>query len=270
MIWIVLTVLAALTILYVLSTLCRRGSKKMQALAGCGYAHRGLHGNGIPENSMAAFRKALEKGYGVELDIHLTADGEPVVIHDASLKRTAGADVIVEDLTLAQLADYRLEGTDEAIPTFRQVLELFGEKAPLIVELKPHGGNHARLTKAACDLLDQYPCHFCLESFDPRCIAWLKKHRPDLLRGQLTESFLRNPRSPLPWILKLVLTHQMENFLVRPDFVAYRFADRKRLSNFLVRRLWGAQGVTWTITSQADYDKAVAEGWIPIFEGFEP
>jgi len=270
MIWIFLILLVALFLLYVLSTLCRRGQKKMKDLRRWGYAHRGLHGKGVPENSMAAFRKALDGGYGIELDVHLLADGELAVIHDASLKRTAGADVTVEDLTLEQLSQYRLEGTEETIPSFREVLALFDGKAPLIVELKPNRGNCARLAKATCELLDQFSCQYCIESFDPRCLLWLKKHRPDVIRGQLTESFLRNPKSPLPWILKLVLTHQMENFLVRPDFVAYKFADRKRLSNFLVRKLWGAQGVTWTITSQADYDTAVAEGWIPIFEGFEP
>lgn len=270
MIWIFLIVLAVLCALYVLSTMCRRGKKRMGALAGWGYAHRGLHGNGIPENSMAAFRKALASGYGIELDVHLLADGELAVIHDASLKRTAGADVIIEDLTLAQLADYRLEGTDEAIPAFREVLELFGDKAPLIVELKPNRGNHAELAKAACELLDKYNCQFCIESFDPRCIGWLKKHRPQVIRGQLAQNFLHIGKSNLPWIVRFAVTHQIENFLIRPDFVAYKFAHRKQLGNFLARKLWGAQGVTWTITSQKDYDTAVTEGWIPIFEGFEP
>ena len=88
---------------------------------------------------------------------------------------------------------------------------------------------------------------YCLESFDPRCIAWLKKNRPDLIRGQLTENFVANKKSPLPMVMKLMLTHQVMNFLIKPDFVAYRFADRKTLSNRLARGLWGAQGVTWTL-----------------------
>ena len=196
----------------------------------------------VPENSMAAFRAALDGGYGIELDVHLMRDGKLAVIHDASLKRTAGADVKIEDLTEADLPNYPLEGTDEIIPLFSQVLELYAGKAPLIIELKAERGNHAALTKAVCDLMDGYTGSYCMESFDPRCVAWLTKNRPDIVRGQLTENFVINKRSPLPMYLKFILTHQLENFLIRPDFIAYKFTDRKTVSNFLARKLWGAQG----------------------------
>ncbi len=267
---VILIIVAAVAALFALSTMCRRGHKGLEALRGWKYAHRGLHGGGIPENSMAAFRAALEGGYGIELDVHLMKDGKLAVIHDASLKRTAGVDVKIEDLTEADLPDYPLEGTAEIIPLFTQVLELYAGKAPLIIELKAETGNHAALTKAVCDLMDSYEGPYCMESFDPRCVAWLTKNRPDIVRGQLTENFVINKRSKLPMVLKFILTHQLENFLIRPDFVAYKFADRKTLSNFFARKLWGAQGVTWTVTSQEDLNTAVAEGWLPIFEGFRP
>ena len=265
-----LIILAAVAAAYTLMTMCRKGHKGLEALQGFYYAHRGLHSEGIPENSMAAFRASLAGGYGIELDVHLMKDGKLAVIHDASLKRTAGADVVIEDLTEADLPNYPLEGTDEIIPLFSQVLELYDGKAPIIVELKAEGGNHAALTKAACDLLDGYKGAYCLESFDPRCVAWLTRNRPDMIRGQLTEDFVSNKRSPLPMVLKFILTHQLENFLIRPDFVAYKFKDRKTLGNFLARKVWGAQGVTWTVTSQEDLDAAAKEGWLPIFEGFRP
>ena len=263
-------ILVVLFLLYAFALRCRKGHSGLEALRGWNYAHRGLHGQGIPENSMAAFREALEGGYGIELDVHLMADGNLAVIHDPSLKRTAGVDVHIEDLTLADLDNYRLEGTDEKIPTLPQVLALYDGKAPMIVELKPERNNHAALTKAVCDLLDGYHGVYCLESFDPRCIHWLRKNRPELIRGQLGEDFVRNPKSKLPTALKWALTLQLENFLVVPDFVSYKFADRKKLGIFLARKLWGAQGVSWTITSQADLDAAVREGWLPIFEGFRP
>ena len=266
----VLIVLVVLAALFVLSTMCRKGHEGLKALQGWKYAHRGLHGNGVPENSMAAFRAALESGYGIELDVHLMKDGKLAVIHDASLKRTAGVDVKIEDLTETDLPNYPLEGTEEIIPLFSQVLELYAGKAPMIIELKVEGGNHAALAKAVCDIMDTYAGPYCMESFDPRCVAWLTKHRPDVIRGQLSENFVSIKQSKLPMILKFILTHQLENFVIRPDFVAYKFADRKTISNFLVRKIWGAQGVTWTITSQADLDTAVAEGWLPIFEGFRP
>lgn len=271
--WIMISVLCAvavLAVLYVLSTCCRKGHTGLENLRGWSYAHRGLHGDGIPENSMAAFRAALEGGYGIELDLHLMKDGKLAVFHDNTLDRTTGKSGRLEDLTEEDLVNYPLEGTQEQIPLFTHVLELFDGKAPLIVELKPVGGNHAALTKAACDLLDTYQGVYCLESFDPRCIYWLKKHRPDLIRGQLTENFVANKKSPLPMVMKLMLTHQLENFLIRPDFVAYKFADRKCLSNRLVRKLWGVQGVTWTLKTPEEHAAAVAEGFLPIFEGYRP
>ncbi len=260
----------ALFVLYALSVRGRTGHEGLKALQGWGYAHRGLHGEGAPENSMSAFRRALDHGYGIELDVHLMADGELAVIHDASLKRTAGVDVFIEDLTAQDLARYPLTGTTESIPLLSQVLELYNGKTPMIVELKPERGNYAQLAQAACNLLDQYDVTFCIESFDPRCVRWLKENRPDIIRGQLAENFVRNKRSTLPPLVKFIVTHQLENFLLQPDFVAYKFAHRKTLGNLLVRRLWGVQGVTWTLTSQEDYDTAVREGWLPIFERFLP
>ena len=163
----------------------------MQKLRGWKYAHRGLHGESCPENSLAAFRKARDHGYGVELDVHLLADGNLAVIHDSQLKRMTNLDGKVEDLTTAQLKDCRLGGTEETIPTFQQVLDLYAGRAPLIVELKVSGNNYAKLCSTACRMLDHYKGVYCMESFDPRCVFWLKKNRPDVIRGQLTENYFK-------------------------------------------------------------------------------
>lgn len=267
--YIILGLLVVLCGGYLLMIRCRKGHPGLKDLQGWSYAHRGLHGNGIPENSMTAFRLALEKGYGIELDVHLMKDGTLAVIHDASLLRTAGVDVKIEDLCKEDLEQYRLEGTDEKIPLFDQVLELFEGKAPMIIELKAHG-NAAALTEAVANRLERYKGVFCLESFDPRCIYWLKKNRPRLIRGQLAENYLKNEKRHVSAVLEFILTHQLPNFLTVPDFVAYRFADRNLLGVTLARKVWGAQGVTWTIKSQEDHDAAVSEGFLPIFEGFEP
>ena len=267
---IILLIILVLLGVYALMTRCRSGHAKLSDLRGWAYAHRGLHGNGVPENSMKAFQIAKDAGYGIEFDVHLLADGNLAVIHDASLKRTAGVDILIEDLTADRLGDYRLEGTDETIPLFENVLDLFSGGAPLIIELKAERNNSAALCKAVCDVLENYCGVFCIESFDPRCIMWLQKNKPELLRGQLAENYFASPNSKLPWYLKLVLSCHMLNFLTKPDFVSFRFRDRKCLSNFMCRKIWRVQGVAWTLKSKEDFDKAVAEGWLPIFEGFLP
>lgn len=257
-----------LAVAYFLAIRGRKGHEGLKNIRGWSYAHRGLHGKGLPENSMGAFRAALENGYGIELDIHLLADGNLAVMHDSTLLRTTGAAGVIEDLTTADLKNYRLEGTDEIIPEFKQVLELFAGKAPLVVELKVHEGNYAAVTEAACKMLDSYNGVYCMESFDPRCLMWLKKNRPDVIRGQLAEDYFAS-KAKLPFVLKVVLSNHLGNFLTKPDFVAFRYCDRhSTLSNLFC--MGHMTGVSWTVQTQEEFDAAVKEGWVPIFEGFRP
>lgn len=256
-------------LLYLFATRGRKGHEGLAALKGHRYAHRGLHSAGVPENSRAAFREAVRLGLGSELDVHLLDDGGLAVIHDSKLIRTTGAAGRVEDLTVSQLEDYCLEGTQETIPTLAQVLEIYGGKYPLIIELKTVGGNHAALCQRVLDELEGYRGAYCLESFDPRVVYWLRKHRPEIIRGQLTESFYRSKPKVL-CAISWMMASQVLNFLTRPDFVAYRYEDRRGISNFLARRVWGMAGASWTIRSKEDLETAEKEGWIPIFENFIP
>ena len=264
-----LGVFLILAALWLLAIRGRTGHPQLDTLRGWSYAHRGLHGDGRPENSMAAFRASLDAGYGIELDIHLLSDGNLAVLHDSKLERTTGASGVIEDLTTDDLKNYHLEGTDETIPLFRDVLDLYAGKAPLVVELKTHDNNHAALTDAVCKMLDTYDGAYCLESFDPRCLLWLKKNRPDIIRGQLTENYFATKGVKLPFILKWILSSNLGNFLTRPDFVAYRYGDRRHTcsNRICVKQM---AGVSWTLKTQEEFDTAVAEGWIPIFEGFRP
>lgn len=266
---IILLVLFALVMGYLFAIRGRSGHPGLQELQRWSYAHRGLHGDGIPENSMAAFKAAKKAGYGVELDIHLLADGNLAVIHDSTLVRVTGLPGTIEELTSQQLKYCQLCGTEETVPEFAQVLELFQGEAPLIVELKPANGNHAQLAEAACRMLANYNGPYCIESFDPRCIRWLKKNQPELIRGQLSENYFAEGRPKIPLILKWIMTENLTNFVTKPDFIAYRYEDRhSNISNRLCRKRMVC--VSWTITSQEDYNTAVSEGWIPIFESFLP
>lgn len=269
-VYIIISIVSALMLLFFLSLVGRGNNPGLKEFQGYAYAHRGLHGGGIPENSMAAFKAALDHGYGIELDIHLIKDGNLAVIHDSSLKRTTGCDVNITELTTSQLSSCTLEGTSETIPTFSKVLELYDGKAPLIIELKADGNNQRQLVAAAVKAMEGYTGVYCMESFDPRCVYWLKKDFPHIIRGQLTENYFKT-KNKLPAVLKFMLQHNMLNFMTRPDFVSYKFVDRKStITNFLCRKVLKLQGVTWTLRSQAEFDTAVKEGWLPIFENFTP
>ena len=269
--WFLLAIVILIALLYILCLRCRR-RKDWDRFRGWYYAHRGYHDKPrIPENSLPAFRRAVQCGFGAELDVHLMKDGHLAVIHDASLKRTAGADVLVEDLTAEELKQYRLEGTEHHIPLLEEVLPIFAGKAPLIVELKAERGNAAALAEAACALLDKHHVTYCMESFDPRCLMWLWENRPDVVRGQLSENFARHGDGEnLPGVVRWVLSNLLLNCRTRPDFIAYRFEDRKCLSLQLCRSIYHAREFSWTIRSKEDMETAEQDGALVIFEQFNP
>jgi len=263
-------VIITAVLVWILLLMSRRGHEAWPVLQKYRYAHRGYHRKPtVPENSMAAFRAAVERGWGAELDVHLMKDGSLAVIHDSSLKRTAGVDVRIEDLTKADLVNYTLEDSMEHIPLLEHVLTVFEGKAPLIVELKPEGGNHEALSRAVAKMLDTYKGDYCIESFDPRVVRWFCKHRPQVCRGQLSENFLRT-KGGLPLAMRFVLTHLLLNFSCRPDFIAYRFQDRKLLSVRLCEAVWKPGKVAWSIRKKEDMAAAEAEGCVVIFEQFDP
>ena len=237
------------------------------------YAHRGLHcsADSVPENSLAAFRRAIRHGYGAELDVHLMKDGKLAVIHDASLLRTAGADVEIEDLTAEALEQYPLEGTEQRIPLLEEVLPLFTDRAPLIVELKAERGNAEALAAAASKVLKKYKGAYCVESFDPRCLMWLWQNEPDILRGQLSEDFsAHGDAQHLPGGIRWILANLLLNVRTRPDFIAYRFEDRGNLSLRLCRGFYKVQEASWTVRDRETMEKAEAAGNLVIFEHFDP
>ena len=270
----ILDLLALLLIgLYLLSMMTKRRPKSgfYAKLGDHHYAHRGLHAiqAGIPENSIRAFRLAANNGFGAELDVRMSRDGRLVVMHDESLKRTAGANANISAVTTQVLSQLNLEGTREKVPFLEEVLPLFDGKTPLLIEIKPENGNHAELTRKVTNLLKEYPgLDYMIESFDPRVLLWLKKHRPDIIRGQLSENFFRDDSCNLNPVLRFLMSNLMGNFLTRPDFIAYKYEDRDDLAPGLCRKLWGPQIFWWVVKSQAEANPLIEQGDMIIFEGF--
>ena len=192
---------------------------------GRNFAHRGLHSRdkSVPENSLKAFELASAAGYGMELDVQLTKDGQVVVFHDDELRRVCGVEGKVWDYTFSELQKFSLCGTRGAI----------------ICELK-NGPRNRELCKKTYDLIAAYPGEICVESFNPMIVAWFRFHAPELLRGQLATDEYKD-RSALQGFL---LRNCLLNFLARPQFIAYKLVKRPLTVRF--SELLGAMRVAWT------------------------
>ncbi len=254
------------------------------------YAHRGLHDNNseAPENSMAAFRKAVDAGYGIELDVQLTRDGVPVIFHDFTLARVARyeEDQIpdnavrnedgsfrvagkVIDYTYEELQKFHLLGSNERIPKFEDFLKMVDGKIPLIIELKIELFDTS-VCPVVDELLRSYDGVYCIESFNPLGLYWFKKHHKEVFRGQLSEEFFREPEKLWHTPLYYALAFLIFNFLTRPDFVAYNHIYRHNLSRKLCHGLYKNTAAAWTIRSQDELDLNREFFDIFIFEGFIP
>lgn len=244
--------------------------EKWQHLTGWDYAHRGLHDNehGIPENSMAAFQRAVDKGYGIELDVHLTADNQLVVFHDDTLTRMCGINKKISGFLYSYLQQLRLLGTGEGIPLFKDVLALVDGKVPLIIELKVDGSNQNLLCPLVWQLLSGYKGSYCIESFHPFVLQWFKRHQPQVVRGQLSCNFFKeNPHCD---IVLFLMSNLMTNFFTHPDFIAYKYLDLKNPAVIYNRKLFRIMTVVWTIPGKPTYDRFKGKVDAMIFEGFEP
>ena len=264
---IVLHSLIVVLILFVLYLFCiHPGSRPIPAEMQKNYAHRGLFGGDVPENSLAAFADAVKAGYGIELDVQLSADGEVMVFHDATLERMTGEKGKLSEYTLDQLRSLRLNGTGYGIPTLREVLALVDGKVPLLVELKGESTDTS-VCPAADAVLQDYHGAYLIESFNPLLLRWYKKYHPDVLRGQLTTNLTKglgkNMRNRL-------LDSLLLNMVTRPDFLAYDIRCPKRLPIRLCTGFFHAHRFIWTVRDGEEYRRTEALDAFAIFENFCP
>lgn len=268
--YILFIILLLLAVLYLVA-ICPRVVNRpdVSPLRGWYYAHRGLHDNSsdAPENSMPAFRRAVEAGYGIELDVQLTKDRIPVVFHDETLKRVCDVEGKVRDYTCEELQQFTLCQSSERIPLFADFLEFIDGRVPLIVEIKIYE-NVDRVCTAVDRLLENYNGVYCIESFHPMAVKWYKAHRPRVIRGQLSSNFDK-PEKKESFQERLV-HYLLTNFLCRPDFIAYDHRFKGNISRMVCRKLYHVSGVTWTVKSQAELDACKDDFDLFIFEGFLP
>lgn len=230
-------------------------------LRGATFAHRGLHGGGVPENSLAAARAAMARGFGIECDVHKAADGPAVVFHDATLERLTGQPGRLAECTTAQLAALRLAGTDQPVPTLRQWLDCVAGAVPLLIELKAPGDGRriGALCLAVRRELEGYRGAHAVMSFDPRIVRWFRVHSPHTVRGLVISE---QDDKALPGRLRrhLALWHG------RPDFLAYDIRDLPARFPAAQRRR-GLPVVTWTVRSPDLLERALAHADAPTGEG---
>ena len=270
-----------------------------------GYATSRTTGPIAPENSLAAFAAAAEAGYGIELDIQLSRDGQVVVVHDGNLLRVAGDPRAVSELTYDELTRIPLfaketsqpgdakaqplpgatqdpagittpakapRGYYQHVPLFSDVLQVVGGRVPLIVEYKFNDFDwderHEELLSKGNALLQAYEGPFVIESFHPGAVNWYKEHEPQVNRGQLAaeEKFSVTDIDALRhWAAGRLLF----NWLSRPDFVAYDWHGGNS-PQVRVTRALGAVPVSWTVRSQEELDEAEPQFDRHIFEAFVP
>ena len=258
---VILAVMIVIAALYLI--LIRPTGRKMPEALRCEYAHRGLHGGEIPENSMAAFAAACDAGYGIELDVQLSRDGEVMVFHDDTLTRMTGQDAKFSALTAAELQALRLGGTDAGIPRFSEVLALVHGRVPILVELKGENLDTSLCEKTAA-LLRDYAGAYCFESFNPLLVGGMKKFLPEARRGLLYTNVCRAKKKASA--LNILLTAMVLNIAAKPDFIAYDKAMRRALPVRITTGLLCAEKFVWTMHGDAERADAAAHGEHAIFE----
>ena len=248
----------------------RLAPSQRAALGGRSYAHRGLfdHEAGIPENSLAAFRAAVQAGYGCEVDVQFTKDRQLIAFHDSDYRRACGTDQKVWALNYDEVREYTLFGTGEKIPLFSEVLALVSGRQPLIVEIKTHGGDVAWY-QAQCRetlrLLREYDGVYGIQSFHPLAVRWFQKNARDVPRGLLITGRKHGPHAFGKWLASKLF---ISCVFCRPGFVATD-QEARGWALRLVRAL-GAMSFAWTIKTPRRFEalSAVEDGII--FEGFRP
>ncbi len=227
-------------------------------------AHRGLHGDGVPENTLAAFAAACEAGVGIELDVRLTSDGVPVVVHDRDLRRLTGHVFRVDRIDAAVLADLMLLGSDQTVPTLEEVLDAVAGRVPVMVEVKNETARAGRIEAATARVLEGRSGPLVVASFNPRTVAWFARNAPTVPRAQTGGS-----SDLLPVPARRALEYLLRRGAGAPQLLSWNVG---RLDDpvVLTARELGVPVVCWTVRTLDDLAVARAKADNVIFEDLTP
>lgn len=260
-------IISAACLLY-LFLLLPRFSKRKEVLMfnHHSFAHRGFHSVGqlTPENSIPAFKEALKRHLGIELDVHLTKDGRVVVFHDDDLRRMCHVDGVIEEMTYEELACLTLGNTSEHIPLFSEVLSLVDGRVPLLIELKMPTQNTA-LCQKTYEILSTYRGPYMIQSFNTLVLHWYRTNAPSVLRGQLSSNLMADKEKNV-MLLRCLSRFLLLNLLGRPDFISYKYKDRRNPSLFLLQHFYRIPIAVWTLRNENSYNDAKKSYNIVIFE----
>ncbi len=230
-------------------------------------AHRGLHDSKKPENSTAAFKAAIKHGYAIELDVHLSIDGEVIVFHDETLTRMTGSNGEVGQYTLSSLKELKLLGTKEKIPTLREVLDLVQGQVPLIIEIKviEHNGE---LEAATMRELQGYEGEYTIQSFNPLCLKWFRKHYPAVILGLLVTRDFSDTKLSL--LKQQALANMTFLPVIRPDYVGLDIDTYSKIQLGIIKKFTFNHLVFWTVKTEQQMRTAKRLGANIIFENIKP
>lgn len=241
-------------------------------LARYDFANGGLHNfyDGIPESSMPAVHAAMEKGYGIKLDVRLSRDGVPVVFPDDDLWRLCGEDGTVEETAWENLQRMTLQETEEPVCTLEDTLYKIDSQVPVILNLISRKHNYGVLCSNVIDILETYDGIFAVESADFRVLRWFKEYEPEVLRGQIYEKQVYAGKDILGMTYSFAKNFLLTNCISSPDFIAVGLQDRNSISLRYCKLLYHVPCVYGVIKEDDDYETARRDDAVVVFEGIEP
>lgn len=228
-------------------------------------AHRGLHDESSPENSLAAFQAAIDHGFPIELDIHLLADGKIVVFHDDDLKRMVGDLRQINKVTSLEIKDLKLINSDQGIPLLSEVLDLVKGQVPLVIEIK---NTHilGELEDELFHLLKNYSGEVAIQAFNHLSLIKMKQLMPEIPRGMLSAGDLGEISLFKKWLVQNYILFP----LVKPSYVAHDFNSLDDMAIDFLNECCKVPLLSWTIRNEEEYQKVKNRVGNVIFENIFP